>query len=112
MDSAGNVYVALPAISAIRKVAPDGAISTVVSGTAEGAAQPIRPTALTVDGAGNLYFVDGGSLAIRKATSAGKIESFAGNGTAGSGVIVSGWAPCITGIRARRSISKRHCRWN
>lgn len=50
IDSAGNLYVAEPANNAIRKITPQGIVTTVlVSSVGE-------PNGVTVDGNGNLYF--------------------------------------------------------
>ncbi len=54
VDSAGNIYIADNLANAIRKVSPDGVISTAL-----GASGGLRyPTDIVVDAVGNLYFAD------------------------------------------------------
>jgi len=78
----------------IRKVTPDGIISTIAGdGTAgfsgdEGAATTARitgPYGVAVDGAGNLFIADKFNDRIRKVTPAGIISTVAGGGTGGDG---------------------------
>lgn len=67
-DSAGNTYVADGANSAIRKITPDGTVSTFAGtayhiGTADGtgsAAQFGRPGGIVIDSHGNIFVSDGG----------------------------------------------------
>jgi sugar lactone lactonase YvrE len=103
VDSAGDVYVAEE--QDIRKIAPDGSISTLAgvappSGVANGglgnadgtgaSAHFYEITAITIDGSGNLYVLDsacdplfgcggtslpGGSVNIRKITQAGVVTT-------------------------------------
>jgi sugar lactone lactonase YvrE len=72
-DSAGNVYIADTGNNAIRKVTPQGTVSTLaggpVAGDADGtgkAAQFNAPTAVAVDGSGTVYIVDSGNNALRR----------------------------------------------
>ena len=82
VDSGGNVYFIDNDLT-IRKVTPDGILSTVAGGgqsTANGipATQAVlAPAGLTVDAAGSLYIADYYSSAIRKVTN-GVITSIAG----------------------------------
>jgi sugar lactone lactonase YvrE len=87
VDGAGNVYVADTGNSTIRKVTPDGLVTTLASG--------LGSTSLAVDGAGNIYVAGGdhligsgtemGESTIRKVTSAGQVTTLAGQpGIAGS----------------------------
>jgi sugar lactone lactonase YvrE len=72
VDASGNVYVADEGNVAIRKIAPDGTVTTFAglpgaAGTTDGngnRARFTRPTAVTIDGNGDLYVVD--NLRIRK----------------------------------------------
>jgi hypothetical protein len=95
VDGAGNLFIADNGNYLIRKVTPGGIITTVAghyqccsSGNPYGgfsgdngpatSAQLAGPISLTVDGAGNLYFVDGER--IRKVALNGTITTVAGNG--------------------------------
>ena len=81
VDTAGNVYVADTGNFAIRKIAPDGTVGTFAglagaSGTTDNKGTRARftqPTAITIDGNGDLYVVDG--TAIRKITSDGTVTT-------------------------------------
>jgi len=92
VDGAGNVFVADTYNNRIRKITPDGIISTVVGTGAWGsggdggpapAAQLGAPRGLTIDRAGNLVIADVGNNRIRMVTPDGVINTVAGNGTAG-----------------------------
>lgn len=91
-DGDGNVYVADETTMSIRKIAPDGTVSTLagagLAGSADGsgnAARFNRPHAVAVDGAGNLYVADMNNHTIRRITPAGLVSTFAGTaGVAGS----------------------------
>jgi len=85
-DPAGNLYVSEIDGHRVRRVAPDGTISTVAGTGIEGyggdggpasAAQLNQPAGLALDGAGNLYIVDSLNFRIRKVTpaSAGTIST-------------------------------------
>ncbi|MDD2765679.1 MAG: immunoglobulin domain-containing protein [Opitutaceae bacterium] len=93
VDGAGNVYVADTNNHTIRKITPDGTVSTLAglagtSGTGDGAGSAARfqyPSDLMVDGSGNLFVADTDNHAIRKLTSAGLTGTVAGlTGTSGS----------------------------
>ncbi|MCX6604434.1 MAG: hypothetical protein NTV52_12665 [Acidobacteria bacterium] len=75
LDSRGNLFIVDTTRERIRRVSPNGVISTLVSG--------VRPESIAVDAAGNLYFADPGNARIRRIDPAGIINTFAGNGTAG-----------------------------
>ena len=91
-DRARNLYIADYNNHRIRRVAPDGVITTVAgTGTAgfsgdngpATAAQLNRPYGLALDAAGNLYIADSYNHRIRRVTPAGVITTVAGTGTAG-----------------------------
>jgi sugar lactone lactonase YvrE len=81
VDTNGNVYVADQGNLTIRKIAPDGTVSTLAglagaSGTGDGKGNRARftqPTAITIDGNGDLYVID--NLSIRKITMDGTVST-------------------------------------
>jgi uncharacterized repeat protein (TIGR01451 family) len=89
VDVAGNLYIADQLNNRIRKLAPDGTISTVAGNGVEGtggdggpatSAELTFPQAVAVDSSGNLYIGDG-NCAIRKVSRAGIMSTVAGTGT-------------------------------
>jgi DNA-binding beta-propeller fold protein YncE len=90
VDAKGNVVVADGGDSnRIRRISPEGVVSTVAGGhegfadgTGAGAAFN-TPSAIAFDGKGNLYVADTGNHAIRRIAPDGNVTTIAGNGTAG-----------------------------
>ena len=89
-DRQGNVYVADFGNHRIRKVAPDGTVSTVagtgVPGYADGPADQAmfnQPLGVCADGAGNMYVADTGNNRIRKISLTGLVSTVAGSGLSG-----------------------------
>jgi hypothetical protein len=88
-DSAGNIYVTDTGNHAIRKITPQGVVSTLagssgVSGSANGtgaAAQFNSPYGLAVNSAGEVFVADRGNHTIRKITPTGVVTTFAGAAT-------------------------------
>ncbi|MFE7671692.1 RICIN domain-containing protein [Streptomyces albidoflavus] len=91
-DSAGALYIADSSNHRVRKVTPDGTISTVAGTGTRGsdgdggpatAARLNRPFGVVVDADGVLYIADQGNHRVRKVTPDGKISTFAGTGAGG-----------------------------
>ncbi|MFJ4908601.1 RICIN domain-containing protein [Streptomyces sp. NPDC093249] len=91
-DAAGNLYVSDSGNHRIRRIAPDGTITTVAGAGVAGfsgdgglatVARLNLPTGVAVDGAGNLYVSDYSNHRIRKIAADGKIATVAGIGTGG-----------------------------
>ena len=92
-DASGNVYVSDTWNETIRKIAPDGTVTTLAglvgaTGSADGtgtAANFNGPTGLAVDAAGNVYVADTYNHTVRVLSPAGAVTTLAGTvGTAGS----------------------------
>jgi hypothetical protein len=98
VDSSGNLLIADLGNMRVRKVAPNGTITTIAGsgctltestpncGGFSGDGGPAtsatlnRPTALALDGSGNLYIADNENNRVRKVSPAGIITTFAGIG--------------------------------
>ena len=90
LDGQGNLYAADYDGARIRKIAPNGTVSTLAgtgrAGTTDGAgsqAQFIGPTGLAIDAHGDLFVTDAGNNTIRKVTPAGIVSTVAGTGQYG-----------------------------
>lgn len=98
LDDEGNIYVADTLNNRIRRISPDGVVTTVAGsgpGTVHGfdgalvdgpahAARFNDPSDVAVDKAGILYVTDRLNHVIRKITPDGQVSTFAGNGQAGT----------------------------
>ena len=86
VDAAGNVYVADTANNVIRKITPQGMVSTLAgvagsNGSADGVGGNARfwaPFGIAVDTAGNVYVADTANDTIRKITPGGIVSTLAG----------------------------------
>ena len=92
VDAAGVVYVADTGNQRIRRIAPDGAVTTLAGdgtpGLLNGAGAQARfnaPRGVAVDNAGNVYVADSGNSSVRRVTPAGEVTTVAGDGSVGSG---------------------------
>ena len=92
VDAAGNIFIADDNNYRIRKVDPQGIITTYAGigiqgfsgdGGPASAAKLSGITDLAFDAAGNLYLADYANSRVRKITTAGIISTIAGNGTPG-----------------------------
>lgn len=90
VDKAGNIYVADGLNCMIRKINPDGVVTTLAGNTTSGAADGkglaasfYDPTGIALDAYGNLYVADYGNNKIRKVTPQGDVTTVAGNGVYG-----------------------------
>ncbi len=86
VDSSGNVYVADLYNSTIRKITPEGVVTTFagrpgIEGSRDGSGSAARfnfPASVAVDNSGNVYVADMFNNAIRKITPAGMVTTLAG----------------------------------
>jgi len=94
IDNSGNLYIADTGNNRIRRVSPDGTMTTFAGrGLAgfSGDGGPVtnatfnEPAGLALDAAGNLYIVDRSNSRVRRVDSRGVITTFAGSSRAGFG---------------------------
>jgi len=103
--ASGDIFVADQGNHTIRRIAPDGAVTTfagtaLAQGWADGqgaAARFFHPFSLAADSQGNLFVTDKDNRRIRKITPAGVVSTFAGSGAHGAangtGTAASFYAP-------------------
>lgn len=95
LDRAGNLYGTAATSNGhqVKRIAPNGTVTVIAgsqrpgySGDGGPAASAIlnAPRGIAVDGSGNVYFADRDNHRVRRIDAAGRIETFAGTGEAGS----------------------------
>ena len=117
VDTVGNVYITDSGNGTIRKITPDGVVSTLagtagVYGATDGigaAASFYAPAGIGVDAAGNVYVADRGNNTIRKVTPTGTVTTLAGTagvyGSAdGTGAAASFYFPIGIALDASNNI--------
>jgi uncharacterized protein (TIGR03437 family) len=98
-DTAGNVYIADAGNQRIRKVAPDGTITTIAAGLCLSQQAPLPIVSVAVDGAGGVLYGTGSSFINQEAvvcrvSTDGSVTLFAGGGT----------TPRIDGANGRQAL--------
>jgi sugar lactone lactonase YvrE len=89
VDRQGNVYISDPADYRVRKVSPDGTITTLAGGMRSGfsgdggpasAARLTSPVGVAADAQGNVYIADPRTHRVRRVDPGGTITTVAGSG--------------------------------
>ncbi len=117
VNASGDIFIADTGNNVIRKVAPDGTITTIAGDFALGSgysgdgyaatgAQLNAPTGLALDDNGDLFIADSGNNVIRKVKlSTGTITTVAGDVALGSGFSGDGYAATGAQLNAPNGIA-------
>lgn len=91
LDPHGNAIIADLANHTIRKVTPDGVVTTLAGSTSAGhvdgngtSARFSSPSGVAIDSSGNIYIADRGNHRIRKISPSGQVTTLAGQAVAGA----------------------------
>ena len=86
LDGAGNLIVADTGNNCVRRISPDGMVTTVAGhpepGYANGSGSSVRfrqPRRLSIDGSDNIYVLDAGNYRIRKISPEGDVTTYFGD---------------------------------
>lgn len=104
VDAANNIYVSETSGNRIRKITPDGVVTTIAGDGSFGyqdgngvGTKFDQPLGIELDTSGNLYVADSGNNRIRKITPDGTVRTIAGNTQGysdGIGTAALFYAPC------------------
>jgi hypothetical protein len=83
VDSSGNLIIADSRNHAVRKVSPDGMVTTVTGGST--ADHVNHPWGIAIDNQGNIYITDTGNHAIRKPNLNGNVSTLTGGSPSRNG---------------------------
>lgn len=90
VDSSSNVFVADGRNNAIRKISPDGVVSTFAGNSVFGFVDGMGtqagfngPSGVALDSSGNLFVSDTGNHSVRKITPSGMVSTLIGDGPVG-----------------------------
>ncbi|HET6794776.1 MAG TPA: serine/threonine-protein kinase, partial [Acidimicrobiales bacterium] len=87
----GSLYVLCSHFGGILRISPTGAVTTIISGEGSSLAdgvplsdvQLVSPSAIAVDGKGDIFYADAGAHLVREITTSNTIRTIAGNGKPG-----------------------------